>query len=153
VSGPNTTARSESLMARLDEARGANDPAAFIAAIPYARFIGVKATLRGGSLHFVMPFQRILLGNTNIRALHGGALAALAELASSVTLLWRHETAHLPKSITTTMDYRRSATDIDTYAAAEVTRLGRRLATVAVTLWQQAPTKPVAMGQTHFLLG
>lgn len=140
------------LVSRLTEARVAKDPAAFLDAVPYARFLEIEATLVAGQLLFRLPFGRKLVGNTFLPALHGGATAALAEIAATVILLWRHESERLPKNVTTTMDYRRMAGAADTFAAGEVTRLGRQLATVQVTLWQEARDKPVAVGQTHYLL-
>ena len=63
-----------------------------------------------------------------------------------------HDSDRLPKVVTTTVDFARSGQPRDTWAAAEVTRLGRRLATVAVRLWQEDPGRAIATGQAHFLL-
>lgn len=145
-------ARGTTLVDRLAEARAAKAPSAFLAAVPYAHFLDIEATLKDDQLLFRLPFHRRLVGNPLLPALHGGATAALAEISATVILLWRHESERLPKNVTTTMDYRRMAGAADTYAAGEVTRLGRQLATVQVTLWQEARDKPVAVGQTHFLL-
>lgn len=144
--------RAPTLVQKLAEARAARDPAAFLDAVPYARFLGIEASLADGQILCRLPFHQKLVGNTFLPALHGGATAALAEIAATVILLWRHESERLPKNVTTTMDYRRSAGAADTFAAGEVSRLGRQLATVQVTLWQGSRDKPVAIGQTHYLL-
>jgi acyl-coenzyme A thioesterase PaaI-like protein len=51
------------------------------------------------------------------------------------------------------VDFGRSAGPKTTLAQARVGRVGRRIATVAVSLWQDSPARPVASAQTHFLLG
>jgi acyl-coenzyme A thioesterase PaaI-like protein len=58
----------------------------------------------------------------------------------------------LPKVITVTIDYLRSAGPRDTYARAEVTRLGRRVATVHARAWQEDQARPCATAIVHLLL-
>lgn len=142
-----------SLLNDIDDARQARDPQRLLAALPYAGFLGVEAALVDGQPRLTLPFQDKLIGNSSAPALHGGALTGFAELTAIVTLLWRQESVNLPKSVTTTVDFRRSAGTRDVSADAKVTRLGRRIATVEVTLWQDSPDKATASAETHFLLG
>ncbi len=143
---------SANLAQQLEKARNRDDVAAFLASIPYARFLEVKAELAEGRVRLTLPFQQSLIGNPYLPAIHGGALASLLELTASVELLWQHQSIGLPKTVTTTVDYRRSAGPRDCYAQAEVTRIGRRLASVSVATWQDSVERPVATAQAHFLL-
>lgn len=49
-------------------------------------------------------------------------------------------------------DYLRSARAATTYGRAELTRQGRRIASVRSTLWQEDAERPVAASLGHFLL-
>ena len=66
--------------------------------------------------------------------------------------MWVGETLVVPKIITITVDYLRSARPIDTLARATLTRQGRRIANVAVEAWQDDRSRPVAAARMHFLL-
>ncbi|MEQ8653830.1 MAG: PaaI family thioesterase [Kiloniellales bacterium] len=141
-----------SLAEQLASARNRDDAAGFLASIPYARFLDTHAELAEGRVRVTLPFTPALIGNPYLPAIHGGALASLLELTASIELLWEHQSIGLPKVITTTVDYRRSAGPKDCFAQAEVTRIGRRLASVSVTAWQDSIDRPVATAQAHFLL-
>ncbi len=43
-----------------------------LAAIPYARFLGVRAELHGDEMTAVLPFSEHLIGNPTLPALHAG---------------------------------------------------------------------------------
>lgn len=122
------------------------------AVIPYVQLLGVRAEARDGELVCIMPFSETLVGNPTLPALHGGTLGALAESSAIFELLWRAETDVLPKTINITVSYLRSARPIDTYAAATITRQGRRVANVEVTVWQEDRDRPVATAHAHFLV-
>jgi len=142
-----------SLAEDIAAARRSGDPQRLLAAIPYAGLLGAQAEIVDGHLRLIQPVAQHVVGNPLLPALHGGAMAALAELAAIVTLLWQQDAFVLPKTVTTTVDFARSAGMKPLYAEARVGRLGRRIATVAVTLWQDSPSRPVASAHTHFLLG
>ena len=105
--------------------------AGFFAAIPYAGFLGLRAEETGGGLCGVMPFAEHLIGNPTIPALHGGAIGAFLELTATAELAGRCN-GRLPRTIGVTVDYLRSGRGLDTYARAEVKRMGRRIANVVV---------------------
>ncbi len=136
----------------LARAKRDEDWGALTAAIPYARFLGVRAERIAGELMCRLPFAPDLVGNTALPALHGGVLGALLESAAVVHLLWEAETFFLPKTITITVDYLRSAGPLDTFAKGRITRLGRRIATVQTEAWQDDRGRPVASAVAHFLL-
>ena len=140
------------VLAQIAAARADGDPNRLLAAIPYARFLGLEAALDGGELITTMRYAPHLIGNPAIPALHGGTLGALLESAAVFSLLWAAETALLPKTITITVDYLRPARPVDTSARGIVTRLGRRVASVRVEAWQDDRAQLVASAHTHFLI-
>jgi uncharacterized protein (TIGR00369 family) len=142
----------ESFFEALARAKSGGDFGALTDAIPYARFLGVRAERIAGELLCRLTYAPDLVGNTALPALHGGVLGALLESAAVVHVLWQVEAAVLPKTITITVDYLRSAGPVDTFAKGRVTRLGRRIATVQTEAWQDDRQKPVATAVVHLLL-
>jgi len=117
--------------------------AAFLAATPYARFLGVEATWVGDAVIVALPYRPALIGNTQLPALHGGVLGGLLELTALATLAARLDTGR-PSTVDFTIEYLRSAGPRDTHARATIKRLGRRFANVDVLAWQDDAEKPVA---------
>lgn len=140
------------LLARIAAARAAGDLGALIAEVPYARFLGLRCAVADGALVTTMAAGEHLIGNPALPAIHGGALGALLESAAVFTLIWSAETALLPRTITLTVDYLRSARPVDTHAVGVVVRHGRRVATVRVEAWQDRRDEPVAAAHGHFLV-
>ena len=118
------------LVERLAEAKAAGDYQALVDAVPYSRFLGLSGELEGDELMLAMKFAPHLIGNPALPALHGGTLGALLESAAIFELLCAAETVVLPKTITITVDYLRSAATVDTHARGTITRHGRRVANV-----------------------
>ena len=120
--------------------------------LPYAEFMGISIVEADGRIITTMAFDDMLIGNTSLPALHGGTLAALLELAALFQIAHEIETEQMPKVITLTIDYMRSGRAKDTFASAHATRVGRRVANVVATAWQDNPDKPVASANVNFLL-
>jgi uncharacterized protein (TIGR00369 family) len=122
-------------------------------AIPYARFLGVGVE-RGadGVLECVLPFRDEIIGNARLPAVHGGVLGAFLELTALLRLIDESGTDRVPKPITFSVDYLRSAGPATTRARAEIFKLGRRIANVHVVAWQEDRTRPVVSGIGKFLL-
>jgi uncharacterized protein (TIGR00369 family) len=121
-------------------------------AIPYARFLGVEAERRDGVLELLLPFSRAIVGNARLPAVHGGVIGAFLELTALLRLIDESGTDRVPKPITFSIDYLRSAGPATTRARADIFKLGRRIATVHVVAWQDDPARPVASGNGKFLL-
>ena len=140
----------------LAASRASGDFAPLVEAIPFARFLGIRVERDAERLVSHMQFAPHQVGNALIPALHGGTLGALLESAAVFELLWESrktpENAKLPRIVNITVEYLRSARTIDTHAAAEITRQGRRVATVRAYAWQEDREKPVAVANAHFLL-
>ena len=143
---------SGTLTARISAAREAGDPNAMAEAIPYARFLDITAALDGDDLVACMNFNQRIIGNPLLPAIHGGTIGGLLETTAILKLLWMQETVRIPKTITITVDYLRSAGAKDTYARANVTKLGARVANVKVFAWQDDPARPVAGANANFML-
>jgi uncharacterized protein (TIGR00369 family) len=121
-------------------------------AIPYARFLGVEVERREGALECVLPFRPEIVGNAALPAVHGGVLGAFLELTALLHLLDESGSERVPKPITFSVDYLRTAGPATTRARAEIFKLGRRIANVRVVAWQDDPARPVAAGNGTFLL-
>ena len=119
---------------------------------PYARFLGISTRrAEDGELQYVMPFGDVVLGRPGY--LHGGAIAGLLEFAAWGALheaLGSHEAKLKP--INVTVQFMRGGTAHETYAAATVTRLGKRVANVEAHAWQGDRAKPIAAAQLNVLL-
>jgi len=121
-------------------------------AIPYARFLGVDVTRSDGALELLLPFRTEIVGNARLPAVHGGVLGAFLELTALLRLIDESGTDRVPKPITFSVDYLRSAGPATTRAQAEIFKLGRRIANVHVVAWQEDRARPVAAGNGKFLL-
>ena len=136
----------EDLLARQAKLQG------FLDRTPFAQFIGLRCEIMGDEMTAILPFQRKLIGNTTIKALHGGAIGAFLELTAMAQLFLLSEVSALPKPVNLTIDYLRQGRDEDLFARASVTKQGRRIANVRADAWQSEREKPVASLQAHFLL-
>jgi uncharacterized protein (TIGR00369 family) len=134
------------------EAHRTQDFGGLVEAIPYARFLGITVAERDGDLIAQLAFDEKLIGNTLLPAIHGGVIGAFLETAAILKLLWTRESPNVPKTITVTIDYLRSAGPRPTYARGIITKLGTRVANVRAEAWQADPTKPVAAANANFLL-
>lgn len=134
------------------EARRTGDWAPLVAAIPYARFLGLSVVDDTAELVTKLTYQPSLIGNPAVPALHGGTVGALLESAAIFEVLASQESVVIPKMITVTIDYLRSAKPTDTFAKGVVTKQGRRVVTVRVTAWQDDRSRPVASANAHLLL-
>lgn len=119
---------------------------------PYAELLGLS-TRRGedGGLLWVMPFREEVVGRPGF--LHGGAIAGLLEFAALGTLYEAlGEEEATVKPINVTVDFMRGGVEHDTYAAATITRLGKRVANVEAYAWQQDRSKLIASARMNLLL-
>lgn len=120
--------------------------------IPYARWLGLHAAEGEGEALAVLPYAEPLIGNPAPAALHGGVIGAFLELAATAHLAAAQGLARPPKPIGVTIDYLRSGRPQETFARAEIRRLGRRVANVRAEAWQDDPAAPIAALHGHFLV-
>jgi len=142
-------------MGLLDRLRAGGTPAdweALAGRVPYGRFLGISVVREGDGLVSRLAFDEKLIGNTVLPALHGGVIGAFLETAAMFQVLVDTESEHLPKPITLTVAYLRSAGPRETFARATITKQGRRVVSVRVEAWQEDAAKPVATAQGQFLV-
>jgi uncharacterized protein (TIGR00369 family) len=143
-------------MGLLDRLRQGGTPAdwdALAARVPYGRFLGISIVPEpDGRFLTRLAFDEKIIGNTVLPAIHGGVIGAFLETTAMFQVLVDAESEHLPKPITLTVAYLRSAGPRETFARAVITKQGRRVVSVRVEAWQEDPTKPVATAQGQFLV-
>jgi uncharacterized protein (TIGR00369 family) len=140
------------LLMELRERGQGKDMSAVVAAIPYAKFLGVEVQQQGEEVITVLPFTERLIGNPILPAIHGGVIGALLEITAVLQLLYETACKQLPKTVDVNFDYLRSARGMTTYGRAIVNRRGRRVANVRSEIWQESRDRPVALSQGHYLL-
>lgn len=136
----------------ITRARESGDMSGMMDIVPYYRFLGLTIDRDANGPICRIPGADNLIGNPMLPAIHGGVIGALLEATGIVHLIWARETSSLPKIINITVEYLRSARKIETFAQAEVTKLGRRVANVQIRAWQDDRDKPVASANALFLL-
>jgi acyl-coenzyme A thioesterase PaaI-like protein len=112
-------------MGLLDRLRAGGTPAdweALAGRVPYGRFLGISVVREGDGLVSRLAFDEKLIGNTVLPALHGGVIGAFLETAAMFQVLLDTESEHLPKPITLTVAYLRSAGPRETFARATITK-------------------------------
>ncbi|MCW8196418.1 PaaI family thioesterase [Proteobacteria bacterium 005FR1] len=141
-------------------ARDEGNAQLIIDALPYATFLGMRALEQDGELIFHLPPLESNIGNPTLPALHGGAVGGFMEMAAVTFLLMSIDHDKLPggeprvpKLVDISVDYIRACRYVDTWAACEVVRQGRKLANVAVKVWQQDRNTPTTTARSHYLLG
>jgi len=140
------------LLLELREQGHGKDMSAVVAAIPYARFLGVEVQQQGNEVITVLPFSEQLVGNPILPAIHGGVIGALLEITAVLQLLYETACERLPKTVDVNFDYLRSGRAVTTYGRAIVNRQGRRVANVRSEIWQESRDRPIALSQGHYLL-
>jgi uncharacterized protein (TIGR00369 family) len=140
------------LLDLVQQARQSGDFSAFIAAIPYWRFMGLSARVEDGLLTGVLHYSDPLIGNPILPALHGGTIGALLETTAVLELFHQAETVVIPKTINLTVAYLRSGKPVDTFAKARITKQGRRIVSVQIEAWQDDRARPIASASANFLV-
>ncbi|MFT5062161.1 MAG: acyl-coenzyme A thioesterase PaaI-like protein [Sulfitobacter sp.] len=143
---------------------------ALVEGVPYIGFLGIEVERHGDELTAVLAYSDHLIGNPVLPAIHGGVTASFLEVTAIVEISWamlwddlesgRLDVAsltpetlpRLPKTIDFTVDFLRTGLPRDAYARAQVTRAGRRYATVSVEAWQDNRDRPIATANCHFLM-
>lgn len=123
-----------------------------VSRIPFFSFMNFEIK-ELGDLHAKaeMTFKSRHIGNPVMEHYHGGIIASYMEAIAAIAV--RPDFVELPaKPINITVDYLRPGERGPLFAQANVTRKGRRMASVRAFSWQADREKPVAEGLYHFLL-
>jgi acyl-coenzyme A thioesterase PaaI-like protein len=128
------------------------DLQALVDAIPYCRFLGIEIDRKGNELTTILRFDKKLIGNPVLPALHGGVVGAFLEVTAVIQLMLEAESEDLPKPVDIGIDYLRSGRPVDAYARATITKHGRRVCNVRAEAWQDERSRPIAALHGHFLI-
>ena len=129
----------------------AANAAAVKALPPYAELLKLRVEQGPDGPLWTMPFHDDVVGRPGY--LHGGATAGLLEFAALGTLfeaLGEEEVRAKPVNVA--VQFLRGGIDSDTFAAASITRLGKRVANIEAHAWQADRSKPIASAQMNVLL-
>jgi len=121
--------------------------------LPYARVLDLSFERDDDETRLLMPFAPGLIGAPG--RLHGGTLAGLLEMAALAAIIVAlPDDGRVPRlrPVTITVDFMREGTPVDNHAAAEITRLGRRVANVSARAWQFERARPIAGANINFLI-
>lgn len=118
-------------------------------ASPYARTMGFTVA-RDAGLIVTMPPGDGVMGRPGF--LHGGAIAGLLDFTAWVTLMDALDDGATIKPISISTDFMRGGKAEPTHARATIVRLGRRIANMSVTGWQDDESKPIAAANLKFLI-
>ncbi|MEO0548509.1 MAG: PaaI family thioesterase [Pseudomonadota bacterium] len=124
----------------------------FLSVVPIVETLGMRCEIMGDDMTAVLPFQKKLIGNFTIKALHGGAIGTFLEMTAMAQLFLDADVERPPRTINITVDYLRQGRAEDLFARATVIKMGRRMASVRAEAWQAERNKPVAALLGHFLL-
>jgi acyl-coenzyme A thioesterase PaaI-like protein len=119
---------------------------------PYIRLLGVRLELAGDEMTAILPFSDKLIGDPGLPALHGGVLGAFLELTALAQLFIMTQALRQPRPIGVTVEYLRSGRPMDTYARAQIKRIGSRIANVYAEAWQETRAAPITCLHGRFLL-
>jgi acyl-coenzyme A thioesterase PaaI-like protein len=108
--------------------------------------------LAGDEMTAILPYSDTLIGDPGLPALHGGVLGAFLELTALAQLFVMTETEHQPRPIGVTVEYLRSGRPMDTYARAQIKRIGSRVANVSAEAWQETRAAPITCLHGRFLM-
>ncbi len=117
---------------------------------PYARTLGLTLTRDTGRAVVTMAPGAGVSGRPGF--LHGGAISGLLDYAAWVALLDALAGEGRIKPISITVDFMRGGKLEDAHASAHVIRLGRRIANVVATAWQEDEARPIASANLKFLI-
>lgn len=120
--------------------------------LPYAKTLGVRPIFMGNETTLILPFSEANIGNPALPALHGGAIGGFLEMTAMMCVLMQDDATKVPKTIGINIDFLRRGRPVDTYARAEIFKMGSRVANVRVHAWQASYDEPIATMHGHFLM-
>jgi acyl-coenzyme A thioesterase PaaI-like protein len=122
-----------------------------LGSIPAGRYLGLRGEINGARVVVTLPGLDRHVGDASRRSVHGGVLAAFLEAAALATL-HAQGFGETVRAMSFTSAFVRPAQVVDTCAAVDVVRAGRRIAHVRVGAWQGDVDNFVATGQGAFSL-
>jgi uncharacterized protein (TIGR00369 family) len=115
--------------------------------IPYARMLGIVIASSDDEAVCRMRDSEDLAG---LAGLHGGAVAALLEVAARIELRSVETAPRQLRLLSLSLDYLRAGRAEDTFARAYLIRQGRRVTNVRAEAWQGERSRLIATAQAVF---
>lgn len=98
-----------------------------------------------GATTLILPFNEALVGNTDTRIMHGGAITTLMDTASGTSVICTLEDFEICPTLDLRIDYLKSAEpDKPIYGFAECYRVSRNVVFTRGTAYQDDMNDPVA---------
>ena len=119
----------------------------FLDASAIARWLQLSVDRDAAGALYRLAFHERHIGNPAIRAIHGGVIASFLEVAAQCALIEAAGKSGPVDTVNVDIDYVRSSRPQDMLGRARVTRLGRRIAFIEATGWQEAADRPVAIAR------
>jgi uncharacterized protein (TIGR00369 family) len=132
--------------------------------IPFCRALGLKFKIARGRAEVSFAKQDFMLGNTKLKVLHGGVTASVLDSMAGIAILLKMAEVDPQEDLETQLrafgristidlrvDYLEPASAESFVASATVTRLGKRVANVQMTMHDDTG-KCVATGAAAFAL-
>lgn len=117
---------------------------------PYAQTLGLTFDRSSGRIVVTMAPSTGAGGRPGF--IHGGAISGLLDYAAWVAMHDAIDDGARIKPIGITVDFMRGGKLEPAYASAQIERLGRRVANVIATAWQDDEAKPIARADLKFLI-
>ena len=116
--------------------------------VRFNRLLGlVVEELAPGLARLRFPFQEAFMGDPLRRALHGGVVATLIDLAGGMAVFTRLTPGDACSTIDLRVDYYQPAQSLDLVAEARLARLGNRVAVSNIEVLQPGRSGLVAEGR------
>lgn len=119
---------------------------------PYAEMIGARRDTSTGEPILAVSWRPDIEGRPGF--IHGGVIAGLLEMACYEALHHEFGDEVRPriKPINIAVDYLRGGVMTESYAVAQIVRIGKRVANATALCWQDDRSKPIATARMHLLL-
>ncbi len=136
----------------VQECKDSNNFDVLVNWVPYARTIGMGCMKAGDEIIFTLPANEDNIGNPTLPAIHGGVLGGFIEQSAILFVLMIAEQPKFPKVVDLSIDYLSAGHYRDSFAQCRALRVGRRLANIQVSAWQDKKEQPIATARANLLL-
>ncbi|MBV8659624.1 MAG: PaaI family thioesterase [Burkholderiales bacterium] len=121
--------------------------------LPHCRTIGLEfVNGERGRATMRVPYNTALVGNPRSGVLHGGVITSLIDTTSGLSVFSLLAEREAIATLDLRIDYLRGATPGEAvYCSAECYRLGRQIAFIRATAYQESNPQPIAQGVATFM--
>lgn len=107
--------------------------------------------VEGNDLVFKLPYSDKIIGDSQTKIIHGGAISTLLDTACGAIVFSHEENTKPTATVDLRIDYMRPAiAGMDVFASAEVYQTTRHIAFVRGIAWDKDQNAPLAMATGTF---